>query len=122
TNQGLLVTAATIYMSLMGPEGLKKVAIDSHKKTQALIKRLSSIEGVSVVFQGATFHECVLKIATDTKRLIEEMAKNHHILAGFDLSTDYPELGNAILVCATETRTDEDIERFAVTLDNVLNN
>ncbi|MAV31453.1 MAG: aminomethyl-transferring glycine dehydrogenase [Cycloclasticus sp.] len=122
TNQGLLVTAATIYMSLLGPEGLKKVAIDSHKKTQALIERLRSIEGVSVMFEGATFHECVLKIAADTKQLIDDMAKNHHILAGFDLSTDYAELGNAILVCATETRTDEDIEQFAVTLDNVLNN
>lgn len=121
TNQGLLVTAATIYMSLLGPDGLKKVALNSHKTTQALTVRLSSIEGVSIVFSGQTFHECVLRIATDTKKLIEELAKDYHILAGFNLSVDYSELGDTILVCATETRTEEDIEKFATTLENVLN-
>jgi len=121
TNQGLLVTAATIYMSLLGPDGLKKVALNSHKTTQALAVRLSSIEGVSIVFSGQTFHECVLRIATDTRKLIDELAKDHHILAGFNLSVDYSELGDTILVCATETRTEEDIEKFAITLENVLN-
>ncbi|ORU91636.1 MAG: glycine dehydrogenase [Cycloclasticus sp. symbiont of Bathymodiolus heckerae] len=121
TNQGLLVTAATIYMSLLGPEGLKKVGMASHKNTQALAKHLSAIDGVSVTFSGASFHECVLTINTDVKQLIDELAGKHHILGGFNLSVDYAELGNAILVCATETRTDSDIEMFATTLDNVLN-
>jgi len=122
TNQGLLVTAATIYMSLLGPEGLKKVALNSHKNTQALVKRLSEIEGVEVVFNGQSFHECVLKVNIDAKQLIDQLAQDHHILGGFNLSVDYEELGQSILVCATETRTSEDIERFATKLDNVLNN
>ena len=121
TNQGLLVTAATIYMSLLGPDGLKKVALSSHKNTQALAMRLSSIEGVSKVFSGQTFHECVLRVSTDISELIDELAKGYHILAGFNLSVDYSELGDTILVCATETRTEEDIEKFATTLENVLN-
>lgn len=121
TNQGLLVTAATIYMSLLGPEGLKKVAMASHKNTQTLVKRLSTINGVSVAFSGTSFHECVLTVNADAKQLIDELAEKHHILGGFNLSVDYAELGNAILVCATETRTDNDIETFATTLDSVLN-
>ena len=121
TNQGLLVTAATIYMSLLGPEGLKKVALNSHKNTQLLRERLTSINGVVAVFSAPTFHECVIQVTADTKQLIDQLAKEHHILGGYDVSIAYPELGHAILVCATETRTEKDIEQFANVLDNLLN-
>jgi glycine dehydrogenase subunit 1 len=121
TNQGLLVTAATIYMSLLGPEGLKKVALNSHKNTQLLSNRLTSIKGVKAVFSGATFHECVIQLETDVKQLINTFAREHHILAGFEVSAHYPELGNALMVCATETRTENDIEQFVTTLDTLLN-
>lgn len=121
TNQGLLVTAATIYMSLLGPEGLKKVAINSHKNTQVLTKRLAEIEGVSVQFTGITFHECVLSVDADAEQLINQLAKEHHILGGFNVANDYPALKNTLLVCATETRTESDIERFANTLDQLIN-
>ncbi|PCI70323.1 MAG: aminomethyl-transferring glycine dehydrogenase [Piscirickettsiaceae bacterium] len=121
TNQGLLVTAATIYMSLLGPEGLKKVALNSHKNTQLLMKRLTSIKGVKLAFNSATFHECVIIVDADAKQLIESLAAKHHILAGFNVSVSYPELGNALLVCATETRTEKDIEQFANVLDSYIN-
>lgn len=120
TNQGLLVTAASIYMSLLGPEGLKKVGLNSHKNSQALIQRLTRIDGVSKVFSGQTFHECVLQIDADAQQLINDLAEKHDILGGFNLSADYAELNNCILVCATETRTLDDIERFATTLDALL--
>lgn len=122
TNQGLLVTAATIYMSLLGPEGLKQVALNSHKNTQLLQARLAKIAGVTLVFTGQNFHECVLKIEADAQYVIDELAEQHHVLGGFNLSNDYAELGNAILVCATETRTEQEIEQFANVLDKVLNN
>ncbi|MEO1889429.1 MAG: aminomethyl-transferring glycine dehydrogenase subunit GcvPA [Cycloclasticus sp.] len=121
TNQGLLVTAATIYMSLLGPEGLKKVALNSHKNTQLLMNRLTAINGVELAFVSATFHECVIKVDADAKQLIETLAEKSHILAGFNVSESYPELGNALLVCATETRTEKDIEQFAGVLDSYLN-
>jgi glycine dehydrogenase subunit 1 len=121
TNQGLLVTAATIYMSLLGPEGLKKVALNSHKNTQLLINRLTAINSVELAFASATFHECVITVEADAKQLIETLAEKSHILAGFDVSVSYPELGNALLVCATETRTEKDIEQFANVLNSYLN-
>ena len=120
TNQGLLVTAASIYMSLLGPEGLKKVGLNSHKNCQTLVQRLTRIEGVSQVFSGQIFHECVLKVDADAQQLINDLAEKHDILGGFNLSADYAELNNCILVCATETRTLDDIERFATTLDALL--
>lgn len=120
TNQGLLVTAATIYMSLLGPEGLKKVALNSHKNTQLLVQRLEQIKGVKRVFSGSNFHECVLVLEADVEKIIASLAKDHHILAGLELSKYYPNLTNSLLVCATETRTEQDIEHFAVTLEKLL--
>lgn len=120
TNQGLLVTAATIYMSLLGPEGLKQVALNSHKNTQALTQRLEKINGVKRVFSGVTFHECALQLNADTQQTIDTLARDHHILGGYDLSQDYPELKNTLLVCATETRTANDIEQYAQVLETLL--
>ncbi len=45
----------------------------------------------------------------------------HDVLGGLDLGVDHPELGNALLVCATETKTDEDIERYRALLADVMN-
>jgi glycine dehydrogenase subunit 1 len=52
--------------------------------------------------------------------LIEALAQQN-ILAGYDLSADYPELGHALLVCATEARTEVQIDAFATALDSVMN-
>ncbi len=119
TNQGLLVTAATIYMSLVGPEGLARVAAQSHANILALRARVEKIPGVEPVFASPVFHELVLRLnspATDVLRAMEAQG----ILAGFALTDDYPELGQALLVCATETKTAADMDRFAEHLQRIL--
>jgi glycine dehydrogenase subunit 1 len=137
TNQGLIVTAATIYMSLLGPEGLERVAAACHANTLSTVKRLTEIKGVTRVFNRPVFHEAVLRLdvpvaeaATapslargprpnpvgDALRALEAQG----ILGGYDLSEDYPELGQTLLVCATETRTPEDIEQYAFHLERVV--
>ena len=112
TNQGLMTTAATIYMSLLGPAGLETVAANSHANTQLLKSNLAGIDGIESVFNRPEFHETAIKLNKSAADVIEHLA-SEGILAGFDLSTDYPELGNALLVCATETKTEQDITRFA---------
>ncbi len=119
TNQGLLVTAATIYMSLVGPEGLARVAAQSHANILALRARVEKIPGVESVFDRPVFHELVLRLnlpATDVLRAMEAQG----ILAGFALTDDYPELGQALLVCATETKTAADMDRYAGHLQRIL--
>ena len=111
TNQGLMTTAATIYMSLLGPEGLATVAANSHANTQTTKQKLLEINGIDPVFNRPEFHETVLRIPVAADVLISKLA-DKNILAGYDLSTYYPELGNSILICATETKTDSDIEQF----------
>jgi len=119
TNQGLVVTASTIYMSLLGPDGLERVAASCHANTQSTIDKLTSIEGVTKVFDRPVFHEAVLRLNASAADIIRALAARG-ILAGYDLSEHYPELGNAILICATETRTAQDIEQYALHLERVI--
>jgi glycine dehydrogenase subunit 1 len=119
TNQGLLMTAATIYMSLLGPDGLAKVAESCMARTAQLADALSRQRGVRQAFVGPRFHECVLLLERPARAVLDELAAAG-ILGGIDLAADYPELGSAILVCATETKTDDDIERYATALGAAL--
>ncbi len=117
TNQGLLVTAATIYMSLLGNTGLRSVANKCHENIIALLERATKIEGVSRRFTAPVFHEVVLKLPRAPAEVLESMSKSK-ILGGFDLSlSDDPALSDCLLVNATETKTLEDIELFATSLE-----
>jgi len=119
TNQGLLVTAATIYMSLMGPQGLERVASASHERARELIAAITQVPGVRAAFTSPFFHEAVVRLDRPVAPLLAALAERD-ILGGLDLTGSYPELGNALLTCATETKTSADIERFASELRAVL--
>jgi len=119
TNQGLVVAAATLYLSLLGPEGLERVASACHANTQALTEKLTAIKGVTRVFERPVFHEIVLRLempAAEALRALEAQG----VVGGLDLSADYPQLGQAVLVCATETRTLQDIEHYAFHLERIV--
>jgi len=119
TNQGLLVTAATIHMALLGGEGLARVAASCHANTRKLLEQLTSIDGVEAVFDGPVFHEGVLRLAAPASDVLRSLAA-HNVLGGYDLCQDYPELGDAVLVCATELRTESEMNDYATKLARVM--
>jgi glycine dehydrogenase subunit 1 len=119
TNQGLLVTAATIHMSLLGAEGLKRVAQACHANTRKLVAALTASECVEPVFNRPYFHEAALRFSLPLDNIIRPLHA-HNILPGYALAQDYPELGDTLLVCATETRSDADIEMYAGHLDRII--
>lgn len=119
TNQGLLVTAATIYMSLLGARGLEQVATTSQDRTSELVEALTRIKGVHLAFRGPRFHEAVLQLERPVAPVLEALA-GRGIIGGYDLGEYYPELGDALLVCATETRTAGDIEAYAKSLAEIM--
>ena len=119
TNQGLLVTAATIHMSLLGAEGLARVGAHSIANTHQLVAKLVEIPGVEPVFAGDRFHEAVIRLPQPVAPVLERLAKQD-ILGGFDLGRHYPELGHALLVCATETKSAADLDRYAAALKKIL--
>ncbi len=111
TNQGLLVTAATIHMSLLGAEGLRRVALASHANTRKLVDRLVN-DQISLRFNRPYFHEAVLTTELPLEDLVRPLYA-HNLQPGYVLNDDYPELGESLLVCATETKVDADLDRFA---------
>jgi glycine dehydrogenase subunit 1 len=119
TNQGLLVTAATIHMAMMGPEGLKNVALAAHANTRALLDKLLSVPGVERVFAAPFFHEAVIRVNTPVADVLRAL-RAQGILGGHDLGRDYPELAGCILVCATETKTEDDLEQYRQQLARIL--
>ena len=107
TNQGLMVTAATIYMSLLGFEGIARVARRSHANTTRLVDGLCAIDGIERLYNGPFFHEVALRFDRPVAPVLDALAARN-ILGGYDLS-DYAGT-DALLVCATETKTDSDID------------
>lgn len=119
TNQGLVVTASTIHMSILGARGLRQVASSSHDNSNRLLAMVSELNGVNPVFSGPTFHEFVLQLDTNVADVLRAMSVDG-IQGGYDLSNDYPELENCMLVCATETKTEQDLQRYTELLDRVV--
>ncbi len=119
TNQGLMVTAATIYMSLLGAEGLARVAGVAHQKTGELCSELCELPGVERVFDRPFFHEVVIRVDRPVGPVLDTLA-DQGILGGLGLSASHPELGNALLLCATETKSDADIGRYRDSLAEIM--
>ena len=119
TNQGLLMMAGTIYMAMMGAGGLERVAAACMARTGELVAALTRLPGVRLAFSGARFHEAVLLFERPVAPILEALAAAG-IEGGFDLAPWYPELGPALLVCATEARSSADIATYANALGKIL--
>lgn len=119
TNQGLLVTAATIYMSLLGAQGLAAVARQCHYNTQKLLATLTMIDGVSAAFPTPYFHEVLLKFNCPVTNVLCKL-NDAGIAAGVSIVEYYPELPNTMLVCATEMRTDDEIAYYGSILKQIM--
>lgn len=119
TNQGLAVTAATIYMTMLGFEGLATVARSCHQNTCKLISKLQALDGVKVLSPDTVFHEFVLELSRDAETVIDSMAEQG-VLGGFNLSPYYPELENSLLVCVTEVKIESDLDLFVGALRRAL--
>lgn len=118
SNQGLMVAAATIHMALLGADGLRRAAAASHANTAALAAQIQGATNVRRLF-GAHFHEIVLQLSKPVAAVLDAM-REQGVLGGYDLSARYPQLGHAMLVCATETKTADDLQRYVNALQRAL--
>ena len=121
TNSGLCALAFSIHMTLLGGQGLARLARINHARAQTLAARLGRIPGV-LVLGDAWFNEFTVILPVDAREAARRMAEAG-VLGGVALGRLYPEAGalhNALLVTATETVTPEDIEAFGTALEGVL--
>jgi glycine dehydrogenase subunit 1 len=107
-------------MSLLGFDGLRQVAAASQRNTARLSAGLCEIGGIERLFEGPFFHEVALRLDRPVGPVLEALAARQ-ILGGLDLGEWRPELGQALLVCATETKTDDDIDAYVAAMRDVFN-
>lgn len=115
TNQSLLVTAASIYLSLLGAEGLAQVATACYQNTHNFANQLTKIKGIQQVFSAPFFHEVLIRCDRPVTEILDEL-RRHGIDGGYAIEQHFPQLPNTVLVCATEKRTQEDMDRYAAVL------
>jgi glycine dehydrogenase subunit 1 len=118
TNQGLMALAAAVYLSLMGRQGLRKVAELCYHRSHYAAQEIAKVPGYSLIDQGAFFREFVVR----TPRPVAEInaaLRDRGIIGGYDLSNDYPHLGNAMLLCVTEMNSKAEIDDLVQALAQI---
>uniref|UniRef100_A0A7C5VKM0 Probable glycine dehydrogenase (decarboxylating) subunit 1 n=1 Tax=Fervidobacterium thailandense TaxID=1008305 RepID=A0A7C5VKM0_9BACT len=110
SNQAYIALINAIYLSIMGPQGLKEVAYRSYNNAHYLAKKLEEA-GFPRIFTGEFFNEFVVRVSTDYRNRWHEMAKDG-ILGPIPIDRVYKELGPSALVCATEVNTKESMDRL----------
>jgi glycine dehydrogenase subunit 1 len=110
SNQALCALRAVVYLSLLGKEGFRKLALINLERTGALKSRFKKIEGIEVK-GGATFNEFTIKLPSAAKTFAVKMAKKG-FMAGIPASIFYPEKKDLLIVSVTEKRTQEELERY----------
>lgn len=117
SNQSLCTLAATVYMALMGKEGIKEVATQSMTKTHYLAQEIAKIKGFELVYPQQTFFkEFVVKTPIPAAEIIEK-ALEHHIYAGVDMKIFGYE--KQLMIAVTEKKTKADLDRFISVLKGV---
>jgi glycine dehydrogenase subunit 1 len=119
TNEGLCALMAAVFLSCLGKEGLKELAVMNLSKTEYAKKVISRIRGCKLNFTGPTFNEFVLQIEKEPEKVLEKLMEER-ILGGLPLGKFYPELGRHLLITATEMNEKEEIDRWAEALEKAL--
>ncbi|UJS15985.1 MAG: aminomethyl-transferring glycine dehydrogenase subunit GcvPA [Candidatus Jettenia sp.] len=120
TNQGLLALRACIYVCALGKAGMAELANLNIQKSHYAYERLCALNTVKPVFKNPFFHEFVLKAQGNipVNKMNEYLLKKG-IIGGLELSGFYPELDNCMLLCVTETKTKESIDRLILELSQI---
>jgi glycine dehydrogenase subunit 1 len=119
TNEALCALRAHIYLSLLGKNGLKRVASLCLDKAHYAKQRLKEIPAVKVMESSPTFNEFTLLLPCDAAEVAGKMIE-HGFAPGFPLGRYYQGMENYLLVAVTEKRTKYEIGSFAETLEHVL--
>jgi glycine dehydrogenase subunit 1 len=120
TNQGLIALASTVYLSLLGKHGLRQVAELCYHKAHYAAQEISALPGYKVWSDAPFFHEFVMRCPKPVQEINDSLLENG-ILGGYDLSKDYPQLENCMLLAVTEMNSKDDIDMLVSALLEVSN-
>lgn len=115
SNQGLCALMATIFMSLLGKQGLREMAEQNLAKAAYARQQLSTVKGFSLLFNAPSFNEFVVRSKAPVADVLTRLEKAG-FLAGIPLGDDYPELADCFLVCVTEQNQRQEIDALVAAL------
>jgi glycine dehydrogenase subunit 1 len=118
TNQGLMALAAAVYLGLMGRQGLRRVAELCYHRAHYAASQIGQLPGYGVLDRGPFFKEFVVACPRPVAE-INAALRERDIVGGYDLSADYPHLGNAMLVCVTEMNSRGEIDALVAVLQTI---
>jgi glycine dehydrogenase subunit 1 len=123
TGAALCAITAAVYLSLLGPEGLREVATTIAGNTRYAIRRLSEIRGLKVpLFKSPHFEEFTIQFdgRQNIQTVNQTLLERYRIQGGKELSNDFPELRNTALYCVTEIHSRSDVDRLAASLEEIV--
>jgi len=119
TNEGLCALMATVFLSCLGKEGLRELAVMNLSKKEYAKKLASQIPHCKPTFSSPTFNEFVLRIGGKPEKVLEKL-KEKRILGGLSLTKFFPELHHDLLITVTEMNTKKEIDRWAEVLEGAM--
>ena len=123
TNEALCSVAASVYLALLGPQGLKELGEVCLIKARYTMQQLARIEGVEApVFDSPHFKEFTVNF-DETQKKVQTVNENllyYGVHGGKSIATEFPALGETALYCVTEIHSKQDIDRLVTALREVL--
>jgi glycine dehydrogenase subunit 1 len=118
TNQGLMVLASTIYLSLLGKHGLAQVAHLNYQKAHYAAQQITALSGYELCFETPFFNEFAVRCPIPANQLNAHLLE-HDILGGLALGEADPDFKNCLLIAVTEMNTRQDIDNLVQHLAEV---
>ncbi|MDF1580776.1 MAG: aminomethyl-transferring glycine dehydrogenase subunit GcvPA [Desulfuromonadales bacterium] len=115
SNEGLCALTATVYLALLGKQGLREVAQQNYAKSAYAKEQIAALPNCSLPFAAPTFNEFVVETDAPAAVVLQRLA-GERILAGIDLHRYYPQLANRLLVCVTEQNSRAQIDTLVAAL------
>lgn len=117
SNEALVALAACTYLSVLGKQGLRKVAELCYHKAHYAAQRIAALPGYDRLF-GSFFKEFAIRTAVPASR-VNDLLWERGIIGGYELGKDYPDLSDCLLFCVTEMHTRAQIDRLVEALEEV---
>lgn len=120
TNQGLLALAATVYLSLLGKQGLRQVSELCYHKAHYAANQISGLDGYDLWSDQDFYNEFLIRCPRPAQEIYDHLLE-HNLIAGYPLGIDYPGFENYLLIAVTEMNTKEDVDWLVAGLEEVSN-
>ncbi len=119
SNEALCALTAAVYLAAVGKTGFQQVAEQCLQKAHYAERFLTGLAGCEAVFAQPFFQEFVVHLSKPVAEVNQKL-RQKGMIGGLDLARYYPELENCMLVCVTEKRTKEEIDRLVGEMGAVL--